>query len=51
MITLFELTGAEDARRFSPAVWRVRMALRHKGLAFEGRPWRFMEKEAIALGE
>lgn len=48
MITLFELTGAEDARRFSPAVWRVRMALRHKGLAFEGRPWRFMEKEAIA---
>ncbi len=48
MITLYELAGADDARRFSPAVWRVRMALRHKGLAFEGRPWRFMEKEAIA---
>ena len=48
MIVLYELTGADDARRFSPAVWRVRMALRHKGLAFEGRPWRFTEKEAIA---
>ncbi|MCU0985809.1 MAG: glutathione S-transferase N-terminal domain-containing protein [Acetobacteraceae bacterium] len=48
MITLYELAGADEACRFSPAVWRVRMALRHKGLAFEGRPWRFMEKEAIA---
>lgn len=48
MIILYELTGAEDARRFSPPVWWVRMALRHKGLAFEGRPWRFTEKETIA---
>jgi glutathione S-transferase len=48
VIVLYELTGAEDARRFSPAVWRVRVALRHKRLAFEGRPWRFTEKEAIA---
>lgn len=48
MITLYELTGADEACRFSPAVWRVRMALRHKGLAFEGVPWRFTEKAAIA---
>lgn len=48
MIVLYELAGAEDACRFSPAVWRVRMALRHKRLDFEGRPWRFTEKEAIA---
>lgn len=48
MIVLYELTGADDRRRFSPPVWRVRMALRHKGLAFEGRPWRFTEKETIA---
>jgi glutathione S-transferase len=48
VIVLYELTGADDACRFSPAVWRARMALRHKGLAFEGRPWRFTEKEVIA---
>jgi glutathione S-transferase len=48
VITLYELTGADEACRFSPAVWRVRMALRHKGLAFEGVAWRFTEKAAIA---
>lgn len=48
MIRLYELAGADEACRFSPAVWRVRMALRHKGLAFEGVPWRFTEKAAIA---
>lgn len=48
MITLYELTGAEDWRRFSPYCWRIRMSLRHKGLAFEGVPWRFTEKERIA---
>jgi glutathione S-transferase len=48
VITLYELTGADEACRFSPAVWRVRMALRHKGLAFEGVPWRFMDKGVIA---
>ncbi len=48
MITLYELTGAEDARRFSPYCWRIRMSLRHKGLAFAGVPWRFTEKARIA---
>src|SRR5450759_1520765 len=48
-ITLYELTAAEDDRRFSPYCWRIRMALAHKGLAVETIPWRFTEKEAIAF--
>lgn len=47
MITLYELAGAEDARRFSPYCWRIRMSLRHKGLAFQGVPWRFIEKARL----
>ncbi len=46
---LYELTGAEDDRRFSPYCWRSRLALAHKGLAVETRPWRFTEKDAIAF--
>ncbi|MCW5751749.1 MAG: glutathione S-transferase family protein [Alphaproteobacteria bacterium] len=48
-ITLFELAGAEPDRRFSPYCWRSRMALAHKGLEVEGVPWRFVEKERIAM--
>lgn len=48
-IRLYDLAGAEDDRRFSPYCWRVKMALRHKGLDFETVPWRFTEKEAIAF--
>src|SRR5579871_2203376 len=47
-ITLYDLAGAEDDRRFSPYCWRIRMALKHKGLEFEAVPWRFTEKEVIA---
>jgi glutathione S-transferase len=47
-ITLYDLAGAEDDRRFSPYCWRIRMALKHKGLEFETVPWRFTEKEVIA---
>src|SRR3954452_17932450 len=47
-IKLYDLAGAEDDRRFSPYCWRVRMALKHKGLDFETIPWRFTEKEALA---
>ncbi|GJD99733.1 MULTISPECIES: glutathione S-transferase family protein [Methylobacterium] len=46
---LYELAGAEPDRRFSPFCWRIRLALEHKGLPFEGRPWRFTEREAIAF--
>jgi glutathione S-transferase len=47
-IKLFDLAAAEDDRRFSPYCWRVKMALKHKGLDFETVPWRFTEKDAIA---
>lgn len=46
-IILYELAGADPDIRFSPFVWRTRMALAHKGLDYEGRPWRFTEKETI----
>lgn len=49
LIKLYELTGAEENRRFSPYCWRIRLALRHKGLPFVGLPWRFKEKAAIAF--
>ena len=48
-IKLYELTAAEDDRRFSPYCWRIRMALAHKGLAVETIPWRFTERDAIAF--
>jgi glutathione S-transferase len=46
-IQLFELCGADPARRFSPYCWRSRLALAHKGLAVETISWRFTEKDAI----
>jgi len=48
-ITLYELAGAEEDRRFSPYCWRIVMALRHKGLDFEGVAWHFTDKDAIAF--
>jgi glutathione S-transferase len=48
-IVLYELAGADPALRFSPHCWKTRMALAHKGLVAESRPWRFTEKEAIAF--
>jgi glutathione S-transferase len=46
-ITLYDLTAAEDDRRFSPYCWRTKMALTHKGLEFETIPWRFTETDVI----
>lgn len=48
-LKLYDLAGAEDDRRFSPPCWRVKMALRHKGVEMEEIPWRFTEKEVIAF--
>jgi glutathione S-transferase len=45
---LFELTGTDPARRFSPFCWRSRMALAHKGLDAEIIPWRFTENARLA---
>jgi glutathione S-transferase len=46
---LYDLAGADPARRFSPFCWRSKMALAHKGIAVETVPWRFVEKEKIAF--
>jgi glutathione S-transferase len=48
-IILYDLAAAEEDRRFSPYCWRVKMALKHKGLEFETVPWRFTDKAAIAF--
>ncbi|XBQ10846.1 MAG: glutathione S-transferase family protein [Salinarimonas sp.] len=46
---LYDLAAADPAVRFSPYCWRAKMALAHKGLAVETRPWRFTEREALAF--
>lgn len=48
-LKLYELAGADPDLRFSPHCWKIRMALAHKGLDAECRPWRFTEKQAIAF--
>lgn len=45
---LYDLAGADPARRFSPFCWRTRMALAHKGLEVETLPWRFTEQDRLA---
>ena len=46
---LYELTGTDPARRFSPFCWRARMALAHKGLEATCIPWRFTETDRLAF--
>ena len=48
MLKLFDLAGADSARRFSPYCWRIRLALAHKGLEVETIPWHFTDKAALA---
>lgn len=47
-IELYELHGL-NGRRYSLFSWRARMALAHKGLAFESRPVKITDKAAIAF--
>lgn len=46
---LYDLAGEDPDRRFSPYCWRIKFALRHKGLAFDAVAWRFAEREALAF--
>lgn len=49
-IKLYDLCGDDRAVRFSPACWRTRMALEHKGLDYETIPVRFTEIAGICGG-
>ena len=46
---LYDLAGAQPERRFSPYCWRIKLALAHKGVAFDAIPWRFTDKDVIAF--
>lgn len=48
-IRLYDLAGRDERVRYSPYVWRVKMALAHKGLPFETVPWRMRERDALAF--
>ncbi|WP_439596337.1 glutathione S-transferase family protein [Falsiroseomonas sp.] len=47
-LRMYDLAGADPARRFSPYCWRVKLALAAKGLAVETIPWRFVQKDLLA---
>lgn len=47
---LYTLCGADPVRHFSPHVWKIVMALAHKGLDFEARPTPFTAIPAIEGG-
>ncbi len=49
-IQLYDLCGASKDLRFSPACWRTRMALEHKGLNYETVPTMFTDIPSIAGG-
>ena len=48
-IRMYDLAGADPARRFSPYCWRIRMALAHKNLSVETIPWRYCDKPATHI--
>ncbi len=49
-IVFYDLCANDSARRFSPACWKVRMALAHKGLDFEARATPYGAIKAIGDG-
>ncbi len=46
-LQLYDLATADPELRFSPYCWRVKMALAHKGLAWDEIPWHFTEKDRL----
>ena len=48
MMVLYEL-GAPNGAHYSSYSWRTRMALKHKGIAFESQAVRISDKAAIAF--
>lgn len=51
MIQLYDLAGADERDRWSPYCWRAKLALAHKGLAFEAIPWRYHQKAIPATAK
>lgn len=49
MITLYDLVAADPVVAFSPYCWRVKFALKHKGLEFAAVPCCFTDKEVFAF--
>jgi len=49
-ITLYSLCGRDHGRPFSPHCWKISMALKHKGLAYEERPHAFTAIPSIEGG-
>jgi glutathione S-transferase len=47
MLTLFELCGDDEAVRFSPFVWRIKLMLAHKGIEFDTETITFTNKSAL----
>jgi glutathione S-transferase len=50
MITLYDLAFDKDLRP-SPYCWRVKLALKHKGLVWRDEPCGFSEKQKIAFAQ
>ncbi|MGQ7247370.1 glutathione S-transferase N-terminal domain-containing protein [Halomonas sp. V046] len=48
---LYDLCGIDERLRFSPFCWRARLALAHKGLDVETRPWHFIDKEVLEFAD
>tara|TARA_R110002126_G_scaffold133424_1_gene277473 strand:+ start:901 stop:1596 length:696 start_codon:yes stop_codon:yes gene_type:complete len=49
-IQLYDLTGKDQARPFSPHCWKVKLALAHKGLDFESVPTSFLDVPKVENG-
>ena len=49
-IVFYELCAGDTERRFSPACWKVRMALAHKGLDFEAQATPYAAIKTIGNG-
>lgn len=47
MLTFFELCGADPDVRFSPFVWRIKLMLAHKDLAYSSETVTFTDKSAL----
>jgi glutathione S-transferase len=49
-LVLYDLCGRDPELRFSPYCWRAKMALAHKGLAFDAMPKTYADISAVEGG-